>query len=110
MERQIFDWDSWERPTEGQYIFSQCELNRSLGEFSKGRRIPYILVDYYHGWLELQNAKREALAVFRVSLTLERCHERPIQFPERQWRAADSYLLHQQHTELDMRRGLGLTD
>jgi hypothetical protein len=59
MEKQLFNWESWDDCGECNLQFSECTLKVDIGPYKAGSKIPLIYVGYNDGNIIIYNEEFE---------------------------------------------------
>lgn len=69
MEKQLFDWKSWDDIDGMTLQFYDCTLKQKIGDFDVGTEIRTIVVDFERGLLDLYD-NTQSLGTFHLLLSV----------------------------------------
>ena len=74
MERQIFEWLSWESFNEGLYYFYDCTLIKDFGPLKKGEFYDEIVMSTEHSFFQFHDRKNKKIfeIYFQINPTTAR--------------------------------------
>lgn len=61
MEKELFDWESWDDMGEFMLVFYKVKLKRKIGKFEEGTEFDSAFIDFQKGILELQNEDKDKI-------------------------------------------------
>lgn len=72
MERQLFDWESWDVLDTADFYFHTVTLKQPIGSYPIGTKFAGASVSYERGTLEFYDGedKSEVVGTFRLGLTV----------------------------------------
>jgi hypothetical protein len=68
MEKEWFDWESWDELDTVCSLFINCTLKRDIGPFKTGKKFDCITVDYSQGFLGIQEMRFQLTLVIGAEI------------------------------------------
>lgn len=68
LENKYFSWEDWDGDMWDSLTFTNCTLQRDMGNFKKGDHIKVISMSYQEGWIEFYD-EDSVIATFNFLYT-----------------------------------------
>lgn len=69
LENKYFSWEDWDGDMWDSLTFTNCTLQRDMGNFKKGDHIKVISMSYQEGWIEFYD-EDSVIATFKFEISL----------------------------------------